>query len=111
VTAYDSALAAIADPTRRGLLERLREAPASVTELTRSAGISQPAVSQHLKVLEKAGLVAVAPQGARRIYRLNAAGLEEVRSYIESFWQDALAAFATEAEERRGDASGDARPS
>lgn len=104
MTTYATALAAIADPTRRRLLEKLRAAPASVGELTEAAAVSQPAVSQHLRILEKARLVSVEPQGARRIYRLSPEGLAEIRAYIEWFWQDALEAFATKAEE-------EARPS
>jgi DNA-binding transcriptional ArsR family regulator len=87
-------LKALADPTRRLLLERLRESPCTVSQLTESAQISQPAVSQHLGVLREAGLVQVKSDGTRRIYSLSAGGLVELRGYIDELWDDVLAAFA-----------------
>ncbi len=80
-------------------MELLREQPATVTELVRRVPISQPAVSQHLRVLRESGLVRVEPEGASRIYSIDQAGLIPVRAYIESFWGDALDAFAAAAKE------------
>lgn len=84
---------AFSDPTRRRLLERLRQGPCAVNELVEAAAVSQPAVSQHLKVLLAAQLVQVQPQGQQRIYRLNPQGLSELRRYLESFWDQVLGAY------------------
>src|SRR5215510_7974821 len=91
---YGEALAALADPTRRGLFERLRRRPHTVGELARLAHVSQPAVSQHLRVLRRARLVTHEAQGTRRHYRASRQGLDELRTYLESLWDDVLAAYA-----------------
>lgn len=91
---------ALADPTRRKVLERLRARDWTVGELARWAGISQPAVSQHLTVLRKARLVTSRAEGTRRHYRADPRGLESLRKYIESYWDEALAAFADESSDR-----------
>ena len=91
-------LDALGDPTRRQLFEHLRQGPCSVTELISIVPISQPAVSQHLKVLREAQLVKVEKRGQQRIYHLNPIGLAELRRYTESFWEDVLRAFGEEAE-------------
>lgn len=96
---YEVALKALSDPTRRALLDRLRQGPCSVSELTDVAQISQPAVSQHLKVLKDAGLVRAQVDGARRIYHLDGNGLIELRAYIDSLWDEVLGAFQAAAEE------------
>ena len=88
---------ALGDPTRRRLFERLREGPCSVNELVAAVPVSQPAVSQHLRVLKEAQLVRVEKQGRQRIYHLNPVGLAELRRYVESFWEDVLHAFGAEA--------------
>ena len=88
---------ALGDPTRRRLFERIRQSPCTVTELVATVSVSQPAVSQHLKVLREAQLVSVVKQGQRRIYQLNPNGLQELRRYIEGLWDDALQAFGDEA--------------
>jgi DNA-binding transcriptional ArsR family regulator len=98
---YIVALSALADPTRRRVFERLAERPASVAEITRSLPVSQPAVSQHLKVLREAGLVAGTPKGASTIYRIDPAGLGPLRAWLDRFWEDQLAAFAMAAEEEK----------
>ncbi len=79
------ALAALADPTRRALFDRIVEAPRSVGELAASAPVSQPAVSQHLKVLRAARLVEVEQRGAQRIYRARRDGLEDLHRRIEAW--------------------------
>lgn len=93
-----SPLDALGDPTRRRLFERLRQGSCSVTELISGVPISQPAVSQHLRVLREARLVRVEKRGQQRIYHLNPVGLSELRSYVESLWDDVLRAFGEEAE-------------
>jgi len=98
-----SPLDALADPTRRTILERLRPGPRSVNEIAHGLPVSRPAVSQHLRVLETAGLVSARREGTRRIYRLEAGWVEAMRAYLDSFWSAALAQFAEAAErgERR----------
>jgi len=88
---------ALGDATRRKLFERIRQSPCTVTELVETVSVSQPAVSQHLKVLREAQLVRVMKQGQKRIYQLNPNGLEELRRYVEGLWEDALQAFGEEA--------------
>jgi DNA-binding transcriptional ArsR family regulator len=97
-------MAALADPTRRTVLERLREGPRSVGELARGLPVSRPAVSQHLRVLKEAGLVTERRAGTRRVYSVNGDGLAELRDYLESFWQATLAAYkaAVETEDEGG---------
>jgi len=94
----DRALAAIADPTRRQVFERLAAGPRSVGELARGLPVSRPAVSQHLKVLKDAGLVADRAEGTRRVYEIDPHGLGALRAWLDQFWGDALAAFKAEAE-------------
>jgi DNA-binding transcriptional ArsR family regulator len=103
--AYALTMDALGDPTRRAIFERLRSGPSSVGELAAELPVSRPAVSQHLRVLREAGLVTERRDGTRRIYRIEPYGLAELRDYIESFWDDALAAFAAaaEAESRKED--------
>jgi len=96
--AYEQAIAALADPTRRRVFERLRRGPQSVGRIAAGLDVSRPAVSQHLKVLAGAGLVRARQEGTRRIYGVEVRGLEELRRYLDEFWDDALAAFKAEAE-------------
>src|ERR1700730_1641708 len=96
--AYASALTALADPTRRKVLERLRSRPASVGDLAAELPVSRPAVSQHLKALKVAGLVSDRPDGARRIYYIDPDGLGELRRWIDQFWDEALESFKNEVE-------------
>lgn len=78
----DAAFAALADPTRRAILARLAEGEATVGELAAPFAMSQPAVSQHLKVLERAGLIRRRVDGQRRPCRLDPAGLPEVEAWL-----------------------------
>jgi DNA-binding transcriptional ArsR family regulator len=97
--------AALADPTRRALLQRLTDGDASVAELAEPFAMSQPAISKHLKVLEAAGLISRARAGTARYSHLEAAPLKEATEYMERykrFWKTtfdrldaALAAFQT----------------
>jgi DNA-binding transcriptional ArsR family regulator len=96
--AYETALAVLADPTRRQVFERLRTGSRPVNKLAQGLPVSRPAVSQHLKVLKDAGLVEERSEGVRRIYSLRREGLLELREWLDSFWGDALDAFKLEAE-------------
>src|SRR5579862_679459 len=96
--AYQTALAALADPTRRQVFERIHRAPASVGEIAAELPVSRPAVSQHLKALKLAGLVADRPEGTRRVYHIDPDGLGELRRWLDQFWDQALASFKREAE-------------
>jgi len=98
MTNVSRALAAIADPTRRRVFERLAAGPRSVGELAEGLPVSRPAVSQHLKVLKDAGLVADRAEGARRVYEIDPHGLGALRAWLDQFWGDALSAFKAEAE-------------
>lgn len=93
---YSSTLRALADPTRRAILERLRKRPLPVGRLAARLPISRPAVSQHLKVLKDAGLVREQRKGTRRFYGVEPKGLAELRTYLERFWGDVLDAFKAE---------------
>lgn len=77
--------AALADPTRRAILDRLREGEASVGELAASFPVSQPAISKHLKVLETAGLISRRQEGTRRYARIDPARLVQADEWIERF--------------------------
>jgi len=99
-TYVDEALAALADPTRRAIFERLVEGPAAVVDLASQVPVSRPAVSQHLKVLKEAGLVADERDGTRRVYHVDPDGLEALRSYLDGFWNRSLAAFKRAAENK-----------
>ena len=96
MTTYDAVLTALADPTRRSILESLRDVPRTVGELAADQPVSRPAVSQHLKVLEHAHLVRVEPRGSRRLYSVRREGLDELRRYLDDFWADVLSAYKTE---------------
>jgi len=86
-------LAALADPTRLAVFERLAKRPAAVQEIAAHFPVSRPAISQHLRVLKDASLVLDEAVGNRRIYRVNPTGIEEIRSYFDRFWGDALSSF------------------
>ena len=96
--AYGNALSALADPTRRRVLESLRAGPRAVGEIAQGMTVSRPAVSQHLKVLKEAGLVTDRAEGTRRVYYLDPKGLAALRSWLDQFWNQALADFQREAE-------------
>lgn len=96
--AYEIVLDALGDRTRRAVLERLRDGPKPVVEIARGLPVSRPAVSQHLRVLKEAGLVTDRAEGNRRVYTVDANGLAALRTFLELFWQDALARFVATAE-------------
>ena len=89
----DDVWSALGDPSRRAIVLRLADKPAAVGELATHLPVSRSAVSQHLKVLKDAGLVAERAAGTRRIYRLNEAGIEALRDQLDTFWARALGGF------------------
>jgi DNA-binding transcriptional ArsR family regulator len=91
-------LAALADPTRRKIFERLAKGARPVGELARGLPVSRPAVSQHLQVLKSAGLVTDRAEGSRRVYQIDPAGLGAMRKWLDRFWDGALASFQAEVE-------------
>lgn len=95
---YANAFAALADPTRRAVFERLRKGPRAVGEIAAGLPVSRPAVSQHLKVLKDARLVTAYRDGTRQFYAIDTQGLSDVRAYLDTFWGDALNAFKAYAE-------------
>ena len=100
-TYQDDPLTALADPTRRAIFEVLAAHPRAVVDIASDLPVSRPAVSQHLKVLKRAGLVIDRPAGNRRIYEIDLRGLSALRSQLDAFWTKALAAYkvAVEKEE------------
>ena len=93
-----NAFAALAEPMRIAIVERLAERPMAVGELAAGLPVSRPAVSQHLRVLKAAALVRDHAEGTRRIYSLDPAGLGPIRAWLDRFWDSALAAYAEAAE-------------
>ncbi len=94
-------LAALADPTRREIFERLAARPQAVGELARGLPVSRPAVSQHLRVLREAHLVSERPDGTRRIDQIDGDGVAALQAYLDAFWNRALIAFKQQAEKPR----------
>lgn len=85
--------AALSDPTRRQIFDRLSRKALSVGEIAEGLPVTRPAVSQHLKVLKDAGLVTDIAEGTRRVYRVDPRGIEAMKNYLDRFWDRALAAF------------------
>ena|ERR1700760_2232634 len=98
--AYEMALAALSDPTRRKVFERLKHGGRAVGEIAKGLPVSRPAVSQHLKVLKEAGLVREERDGTRRIYEIDPKGLGQLRRWLDQFWDTALDAFRAEVEKK-----------
>ena len=94
----NATFAALSDPTRREVFQRLQSGGRSVGEIARDLPVSRPAVSQHLKVLKDAGLVTDRAEGTRRIYWIDPHGLAAIRAWLDQFWGVALAAYAEEVE-------------
>jgi DNA-binding transcriptional ArsR family regulator len=95
---YGIALASLADPTRRKILEKLRDGPRSVGAIASELPVSRPAVSQHLKVLKEAGLVGDRAEGTRRVYYIDPHGLGPLRAWFDQFWDQAMSNFKQEVE-------------
>lgn len=96
----DAALKAIAEPTRRQILVLVRSAEKSAGDIASHFAVTRPAVSQHLTVLKEAGLVTERRDGTRRLYRARPEGLEDLRKFIEDFWDTRLAKLKELAEEK-----------
>ena len=94
----ERALDALGDPTRRAVFKRLRQGNRSVREIADGMDVSRPAVSQHLKILKSAGLVVVRVEGARRLYGIDARGIEALRDWLDGLWNEALMSFKVAAE-------------
>jgi DNA-binding transcriptional ArsR family regulator len=92
------AIDALAHPGRRALLRLVLDRELGVNELAERVGLTQPAASQHLKVLRDAGLVRGRVDGRRRLYRVDAEGLERLRSELDAYWGPALTALKGAAE-------------
>jgi DNA-binding transcriptional ArsR family regulator len=91
----------LADRTRRAIVMQLAEGERAVGELVAVLPVSQPAVSQHLKVLKDIGLVSERAEGTRRIYRLNEAGVIALRDQLDTFWKRTMSGFENLMEEDR----------
>ena len=83
-------LDALGDATRMAIFQKLSGGPIAVNELARMLPVSRPAVSQHLTVLRRSGLVRYTELGTRNLYRLDPAGLGELRAWLDGFWEAAL---------------------
>ena len=97
-------LAALGDPTRRLIFERVAARPSSVSELAKGLPVSRPAVSQHLKVLKEARLVSENPDGTRRIYSIDPRGIGAMRDWLDQHWSvtlDAFKAFADDQDKKK----------
>src|SRR6516164_8666999 len=99
--AYEAALVALSDPTRRLVFERILTAPRPVSVIAEGMPVSRPAVSQHLKVLKEAGLITERRNGTRRLYAANPQALGELRAAIEAIWHEALVSMAAALDEER----------
>lgn len=95
VETYEAVLEALGDSTRRRIVDVLRRSgPSSVAELAACLPVSRPAVSQHLMVLRRSRLVTYEESGTRNVYRLDPAGMRDLRAWMDGFWQEALDAYA-----------------
>src|SRR6201995_6144186 len=100
--AYEMALAALSDPTRRKVFGRLKHGGKPVGQIAKGLPVSRPAVSQHLKVLKEAGLVREERDGTRRIYEIDPKGLGQLRRWLDQFWDTALDVFFAEGGKETG---------
>jgi DNA-binding transcriptional ArsR family regulator len=91
-------LHAIGDPTRLAILKRLAVGPLPVVELAQGFPLTRPAISQHLRVLKDAGLVKDRHHGTQRIYHIDQAGVEALKTHFDSLWSSVLANFKAAAE-------------
>jgi DNA-binding transcriptional ArsR family regulator len=99
---HSERFAALADPTRREIFERLTKKPMAVGEIADGLPVSRPAVSQHLKVLKDAGLVTMRTEGTRNVYQIDFRAIASMRDYLDRFWNKALAAFKDAVEKENG---------
>ena len=96
----DNGWGALADATRREIVSRLAGRPRPVGELAAELPVSRPAVSQHLGVLARAGLVTHRSEGTRHLYEVDGDGVGQLRAWVDGFWDEALARFKAAAEKR-----------
>jgi DNA-binding transcriptional ArsR family regulator len=96
--AVDLALKAIAEPRRRAILRLVRDEELPSGEIARHFDVSGPAISQHLGVLKEAGLVTERRDGTRRLYRARLDGIDDLRRFLDDFWDDRLDRLRTVAE-------------
>jgi DNA-binding transcriptional ArsR family regulator len=94
----ETALRALSDPGRRRILRLVRDEEHSAGEIAAEFTVSWPAVSQHLRVLKEAGLVTERREGTRRLYRARPEGLDDVRAFLDEFWDDGLKRLKREVE-------------
>lgn len=97
---YQMTLEVLADPTRRMLVDRLRAGPLPVGELAAGLPVSRPAVSKHLRLMKEAGVVRMREDGTRNFYELDLQTIDEVRRYLDGFWDTSLESFKKAAESR-----------
>jgi len=97
--AYEAALTALSDPTRRIVFERVLAGPRPVSVIAEGLPVSRPAVSQHLRVLKEAGLITERRHGTQRLYAANPQALGELRAAIEAMWREALGGMAARIDE------------
>jgi DNA-binding transcriptional ArsR family regulator len=97
-TYQDAQFEALGDATRRAILARVADGPLPVGEIARDFPMSRPAISQHLRVLKRAGLVVDSAAGTRRLYAVNPDAIDSLRKYFDVFWARALAAFKKKVE-------------
>jgi DNA-binding transcriptional ArsR family regulator len=95
---YEATLEILADPTRRAIVDQLRAGPRPVGQLAANLPVSRPAVSKHLRLMKEAGVVRMTEQGTRNLYELDLRTLDEVRRFLDSFWEASLASFKNAAE-------------
>jgi DNA-binding transcriptional ArsR family regulator len=110
VETYEAVLEALGDRTRRQIVHRLRAGPLSVGELAAALPVSRPAVSQHLTVLRRSGLVSYSELGTRNVYRLDPSGLSELKDWLDGFWEAALDRYAERVREDSADRGTPPRP-
>lgn len=99
---YQATLEILADPTRQALVERLRGGPMPVGKLAAGLPVSRPAVSKHLRLMKAAGVVKMTEDGTRNLYELDLRSLDELRRYLDRFWDISLKRFKAAAEQSYG---------
>jgi DNA-binding transcriptional ArsR family regulator len=99
----EAALKAIAEPRRRAILRLVRDDERTAGEIAQAFEVTRPAISQHLRVLKEAGLVAERRDGTRRFYRARPEGLRDVQRFLEEYWEGALKRLKAVAEREAGE--------
>lgn len=95
---YQATLQILADPTRLALVDLLRDGPQPVGRLAAGLPVSRPAISKHLRLMKEAGVVMMTEEGTKNLYELNLESLEELRRYLEGFWETSLGRLKEAAE-------------